>query len=71
MAGELEARIEKLETTVAYQEQVIDDLNGTVTSQWQEIDALKRQLAKLSEQVREVEANPALAPQDEPPPPHY
>lgn len=68
---ELEARIEKLETTVAYQEQVIDDLNATVTSQWQEIDLLKRQLSKLSEQVREVEANPALASQDEPPPPHY
>jgi SlyX protein len=69
--ADLDARIEQLETTIAYQEQVIDDLNAAVTSQWQEIDALKRQLTKLTDQLREVEANPALAPQDEPPPPHY
>jgi SlyX protein len=69
--ADLEARIEQLETTVAYQEQVIDDLNKVVTEQWQEIEALKRQFAKLADQLREVEANPALAPQDEPPPPHY
>lgn len=69
--ADLEARIERLETTVAYQEQVIDDLNKVVTEQWQEIETLKRQFAKLADQLREVEANPALAPQDEPPPPHY
>jgi SlyX protein len=71
MMADLEARIERLETTVAYQEQVIDDLNKVVTEQWQEIETLKRQFAKLADQLREVEANPALAPQDEPPPPHY
>jgi SlyX protein len=69
--ADIDARIEQLETTVAYQEQAIEDLNKVITSQWQEIEALKRQLAKFGDQLREVEANPALAPQDEPPPPHY
>ena len=64
-------RLEKLETTIAYQEQAIEDLNKTITAQWTEINALKRLLGNLGERVREIADNPALAEAPEPPPPHY
>lgn len=64
-------RIEKLETTIAYQEQAIEDLNQTITAQWAEIAALKRLVGNIGERVREIADNPALAEPPEPPPPHY
>lgn len=65
------ARLEKLETTIAYQEQAIEDLNKTVLAQASEIAQLKRQLCNLGERVREIADNPALTEGPEPPPPHY
>lgn len=64
-------RLEKLETTVAYQDQAIEDLNKTITAQWTEIAALKRLIGNLGERVREIADNPALAEPADPPPPHY
>lgn len=65
------ARLEKLETTIAYQEQAIEDLNKTVLAQAAEIAQLKRLVGNLGERVREIADNPALAEPPEPPPPHY
>jgi SlyX protein len=64
-------RIEKLEMTVAYQEQAIDDLNKTVLAQAREIESLKRLVGNLGDRLREIADNPALAEPPEPPPPHY
>ncbi len=64
-------RLEKLETTMAYQEQAIEDLNRVITEQWAEIAALKRLIGNLGERVREIADNPALSEPPEPPPPHY
>jgi SlyX protein len=64
-------RLDRLETTIAFQEQAIEDLNKTITEQWAEIAALKRQFGNLGERVREIADNPALAEGPEPPPPHY
>jgi len=64
-------RLEKLETTIAYQEQAIEDLNRTITEQWTEIIALRRLLENLGQRVREIADNPALSEAPEPPPPHY
>lgn len=64
-------RIEKLETTIAYQEQAIEDLSRTVTAQWNEIAELKRMIGNLGERLRDIADNPALAEPPEPPPPHY
>ena len=63
------ARIEALESRIAHQDRVIDDLNVTVTAQWQEIDGLKRQIARLGDQMQDVQARVPEGP--EPPPPHY
>jgi SlyX protein len=66
---ELSERIDALEARVMYQDDTIETLNQTITAQWREIDALKRQIALLSERVEDAEVN-AEAPSNEPPP-HY
>jgi SlyX protein len=67
-AKALSDRIDVLETRLTFQDETIEALNKTITAQWQQIDALTRQLAELSERVQEAEAN---APAANEPPPHY
>ena len=63
------ARLDALEIRVAYQEQVIEDLNQAIIDQWKQIDGLKRQLAEVLDRVQDVEDGSTAAP--ERPPPHY
>jgi SlyX protein len=63
----LSERIDALESRVMFQDETIETLNQTITAQWQQIDALARQLANLSDRLREAEAP---RPANEPPP-HY
>jgi SlyX protein len=65
----LSDRIDVLETRLTFQDETIETLNRTITAQWQQIDALTRQLAALAERLSEAEAN-APGPANEPPP-HY
>jgi SlyX protein len=65
----LSERIDALESRVMFQDETIETLNQTITSQWQQIDALTRQLANLSDRLREAEANAPRPPNE--PPPHY
>jgi len=69
--SDFEARIEALEVRVAYQDQVIEDLNQAVIDQWKKIDALRRQLNELLDRVQEVEDSASGPRAPEPPPPHY
>jgi SlyX protein len=62
-------RVDALEMRLTYQDETVETLNQTVTAQWKQIDALSRQVAELSERVREAEAARS-APANEPPP-HY
>jgi SlyX protein len=66
---ELSARIDALEERLTYQDETIEQLNATITTQWKQIDALTRQLAALSERLQQAEAN-APTPAHERPP-HY
>jgi SlyX protein len=66
---ELSERIDALETRLTFQDETIEQLNATITEQWQQIDALARQVAALSERLKEAETN-APAPANERPP-HY
>ncbi len=68
-ADALSDRMDGLEARLMFQDVTIETLNETVTAQWREIDALKRQIATLSDRLREAEAN-APRPANEPPP-HY
>ncbi|MBB5049672.1 SlyX protein [Rhodopseudomonas rhenobacensis] len=65
----LSERIDALEIRIAYQDETIETLNATITAQWQQIDALTRQVKSLGDRLQEAEAN-APAPSNEPPP-HY
>jgi SlyX protein len=65
----LSDRIDALEMRLTFQDETIETLNKTITAQWQQIDALTRQIAQLSERLQEAESHaPAIG--DEPPP-HY
>ena len=66
---QLSERIDRLEARLMYQDVTIETLNQTITSQWQKIDAMTRQLGLLDARLREAEAN-APGPTNEPPP-HY
>jgi SlyX protein len=68
-AQALGARIDTLEARLMFQDATIETLNQTITAQWQQIDALTRQVANLNDRLREAEAN-APPPANEPPP-HY
>jgi len=54
---------------VAYQDDTIETLNQTITAQWQQIDALTRQLAELRERLQDAERNAPGAVNERPP--HY
>ena len=69
--NDLTGRLEALEIRVAYQDQTIEDLNATITAQWQELERLKRMIQRLEDQVREAEASAGGPNLPEPPPPHY
>jgi SlyX protein len=62
-------RIDALEIRLAFQDETIETLNKTITAQWQQIDALTRQVAGLNERLHAAESN-APGATDEPPP-HY
>ena len=62
-------RIDALEMRVAYQDDTIETLNQTITAQWQQIDALRRQLAELRERLQDAERNAPGAVNERPP--HY
>ena len=67
--AETRARIEALETRIAYQDRTIEDLNTSVTAQWKRIDELGRQVERMADRLQRAGDGPAGA--DEPPPPHY
>ena len=70
-AQSVNTRLEALEVRVAYQDQIIEDLNQAIIDQWKKIDALRRQLNEVLDRVQEVEDSSAGPRAPEPPPPHY
>jgi SlyX protein len=68
-AKTLSDRIDVLETRLTFQDVTIETLNKTITAQWLKIDALTRQMAELSERLRDAETNAPGAGNE--PPPHY
>ena len=65
----LAERIDALEMRLAYQDDTIETLNQTITSQWKQIDVLTRQLTQLNERLQEAETNAPSAGNERPP--HY
>lgn len=63
-------RIDTLEERIAFQDDAIETLNQTITKQWAQIDALTRNVERLTDQLREAQAGASQGSQHEPPP-HY
>ena len=68
-AKALSDRIDVLEMRLTFQDEAIETLNKTITAQWLKIDALTRQVADLSQRLREAETHVPGAANE--PPPHY
>lgn len=69
--SEVEARIVELETRVAFQDELLGSLNGTVAGLGDEVVALRKLCAELRgalEALRIALGNDVAG---EPPPPHY
>jgi SlyX protein len=66
----LNARLVALEMDRAHQDRSIEDLSEAVTAQWKAIEELKREISRLTAEVREA-AGAAGPGEAEPPPPHY
>jgi len=64
---DLSERIDTLEARVTYQDDTIEILNQTIAAQWREIEALKRQIALMSERLEEARAARGEGPVDETP----
>lgn len=65
----LSERLDALETRLTYQDETIETLNATITSQWQQIDRLTRQVSSLADRLQEAESNSGGISNE--PPPHY
>ena len=66
----LSERIDALEMRLAYQDDTIETLNQTITAQWQQIDALTRQLAEIAASACGTPRRNAPGPRQRTPP-HY
>jgi SlyX protein len=69
-SDELADRLDALEVRIAYQDQIIEDLNTMVTEHWREVQRLTRELALMEERLQSAGGSPEPG-ADEPPPPHY
>ncbi|MBD3633413.1 MAG: SlyX family protein [Methylophaga sp.] len=60
-----------LQTRLAFQDGLLEQLNEVVTSQQQQIDRLESQIAALKSQMDSMHQTQLMQQSDEPPPPHY
>lgn len=67
----LRTRVEALEMSRAHQERAIEDLSEALATQWKQLEALNRQVARLADQVQEAQAAAGGGEAPDPPPPHY
>ncbi|HBA35520.1 MAG TPA: SlyX protein [Gammaproteobacteria bacterium] len=66
-----EERLENLEIKIAYQEDLLQDLNALVAGQQMKIDQLETSLKVLSERLRELSSNTGVNTMVDERPPHY
>jgi len=65
-----ESRFQDIESKIAFQERLLENLNEALTSQQQQLDGLRAQLKKIA-QILETTEQQTSRPEDEVPPPHY
>ena len=65
-----EDRIARLEEQIAFQEDVIQKLDGALADQQKQLMEAERKIELMIQQLRKLEANQPATPDDEKPP-HY
>jgi SlyX protein len=70
MEPRMDERLTELEVKLTFAEDLLDELNRTVFRQQEEIDFLRRELARLAQLVREWTPPERIDPREEIPP-HY
>lgn len=65
-----ESRFQDIESKIAFQEHLLENLNEALTSQQQQLDGLRSQLNKIT-QILETSEQQISRPEEEVPPPHY
>jgi SlyX protein len=64
-------RLVELETRVAFQDHLLNELNDVVTAQGRELQVLQQQLARAVADLKTLRGLLHADPSSEPPPPHY
>lgn len=67
----LTARITELETKVAFQEFIIEELNQSLIEQQFVIEKLQTQIRHIAEKFKGVQMGQVASQSEETPPPHY
>ena len=67
----LENRIEELETKIAFQEQLLDELNHALVQQQFDIDKMQVQLRYMANKLEDFQPSNIASQSEETPPPHY
>ena len=69
--GDLINRIDTLETHIAHQDGIIEELNDLSIKQWVEIQKLNDRFDHLKNKFSELERDIETRPDEDAPPPHY
>lgn len=71
MSKDLQMQIEQLQTQVAFQEDVIEQLNQALSDQQLQLDRLTFQMKHTVQRVKQLQPSNIADASQETPPPHY
>jgi len=67
----MEDRIERLESLLAIQDRTVEKLSDSIFEQQQQIANLEKQMERLANKIREMDAHMDQSGAFDAPPPHY